>query len=202
MKQRKQKTWQNPEGRLFMVAGRRHNGGRMAYPDPASVENLIRYVIRDQKKKTAADDLIGYGAFGAPEWMGTEEIVRMFQLVQGQYNRKGKMGRYMDHEIYQFSDQEIEEITGRGDTVENVARRLAENIYREGHQVVYAVHKKKTLDKGKGEGHIHAHFAVSAVNHKNWKKRHENIGEVKRRGKVFHQIAMGEKGIRDGKAEP
>lgn len=140
----KQKTWQNPEGRLFMVAVRRHNGGKMAYSDPASVENLIRYVIRDQKKKTAADDIIGYGAFGVPEWMGTEEIVRMFQMVQGRYNRKGKMGRYMDHEIYQFSDQEIEEITGRGDTVENVARRLAENIYREGHQVVYAVHKKKT----------------------------------------------------------
>ena len=50
---------------------------------------------------------------------------------------------------------------------------------------------KETLDKeGKGR-HVHAHFAINVVNHKNWKKRHENTGDVKRRRQVFHQIAMG-----------
>lgn len=188
------KSKQGPEGRLFMVAGHPHKEGKMIYSDPESVENLIRYVIRDQRKKTVADDLIAYGAFGAPEWMGTEGMIRMFRFVQDQYHRKGGMGRYMDHEIYQFSDWEIERITERGDTVKNMARKLAENIYREGHQVVYGVHEKESSNE---ERHIHVHFAINAVNHKNWRKRHENMGEVKRRGKAFHQIVMGENGIRN-----
>lgn len=192
-KRMNEETWRSPEGRLLMVAGYWHNKGKMPFSEQASVENLIRYVIRDQKKKTAADDLIEYGAFGAPEWMGTEEIVRMFHLVQDQYKRKGGIERYMDHEIYLFSEREIERITERGDTVENVARKLAENIYQEGHQVVYGVHKKEIPDEERGKGHIHVHFAVNAVNYKDRKKRHENVGEVKRRGEVFHQIAMGEK---------
>lgn len=190
-KRMNEETWRSPEGRLLMVAGRRRNKKKRPYSEQASVENLIRYVIRDQKKKTAEDDLIGYGAFGAPEWMGTEEIVRMFHLVQDQYKRKGGIERYMDHEIYLFSEREIERITERGDTVENVARKLAENIYQEGHQVVYGVHEKETLDKEGEGGHIHVHFAINAVNHKSWKKRHETTGEVERRGEVFHQIVMG-----------
>ena len=49
------------------------------------------------------------------------------------------------------------------------------------------------LDQERGKGHIQVHFAVNAVNYKDRKKRHENIKEVKRRGEVFHQIAMEEK---------
>ena len=79
-------------------------------------------------------------------------MVQSFAAVRALYRRKGFV-RYLDHEIYQFSEDELSGIREQGIDIGAVASRMAEDIYQEGYQVAYAVHNKTDTEN------IHVHFA-------------------------------------------
>jgi len=71
--------------------------------------------------------------------------------------------------------------------VEGIAQKMAQDFYNDGFQVYYGVHKPD-----KTETHIHVHFAVNTVNFRTGKKRHENMGDTKRRQDRLGQIILEE----------
>lgn len=164
-----------------------NRAGKGRYDAARDVRNEISYIWREGKNKDREKELEARGAWGAPQWMGAKGVVQSFEEVRALYKRKGFV-RYLDHEIYQFSGDELDGIREKGADLGEVARRMAEDIYREGYQVAYAVHNKTDTEN------VHVHFAVNTVNFRTWRKRHENMAETSRRQKVFRQIveeAMG-----------
>ena len=158
-----------------------NRAGKGRYDAAREVGNEIRYIWREGKNKDREDELEAKGAWGAPQWMGAKGVVQSFEAVRTLYRRKGFV-RYLDHEIYQFSEDELSGIREQGVDIGAVASRMAEDIYQEGYQVAYAVHNKTDTEN------IHVDFAVNTVNYRTWKKRHENMSETSRRQRVFRQI--------------
>lgn len=158
-----------------------NRAGKGRYDAAWDVRNEISYIWREGKNKDREKELEARGAWGAPQWMGAKGVVQSFEAVRALYKRKGFV-RYLDHEIYQFSGDELDGIREKGTDLGDVARRMAEDIYQEGYQVAYAVHNKTDTEN------VHVHFAVNTVNYRTWGKRHENMAETSRRQRVFRQI--------------
>ena len=157
--------------------------GKGRYDKKASVENLIRYIIRDQKGEEQKGGLLSWGAYGAPEWGGAEAAQGAFHAVRLAYTRKGRFVRYIDHEIYQFSGEELDALGRDPQALDRVAREMAHDIYRDGYQVVYAVHKKDG-----GSDDIHVHLAVNTVSYRDARKRREYMGMTTKRQGRFQRI--------------
>ena len=164
-------------GHLINKAGK-HN-----YCKPESVQNLIRYIARDRENEDRQEELLACGAWGCLEIFGSEGIIGGFELARLCYKRRGAFGRYVDHEIYEFSCYELMQFQELHISCELVARELARNIYKEGYQVFWGVHVKD-----KGSLKIHVHFAVSTVNFNTGKKRHENWQATKQRELQMQRI--------------
>ncbi len=162
-----------------------NKAGRGRYRTKRSVGNVIRYVIREREDEDRKDDLLCWGACGAAEWGGVREVVGAFDMVQRTYSRKGSFGRYIDHEVYVFSDEEQEGLGMDVAAFDRVARRMAQDIYREGYQVVYGVHKKD------GEDGIHVHLAANTVSYRDGRKRREDKARTERRQKEYQRIVQG-----------
>lgn len=158
-----------------------NRAGKGRYDAAWDVRNEISYIWREGKNKDREKELEARGAWGAPQWMGAKGVVQSFEAVRALYKRKGFV-RYLDHEIYQFSGDELDGIREKGTDLGDVARRMAEDIYQEGYQVAYAVHNKTDTEN------VHVHFAVNTVNYRTWGKRHENMAETSRWQRVFRQI--------------
>lgn len=158
-----------------------NRAGKGRYDAAQEVGYEVRYIWREGKNKDRENELEAKGAWGAPQWMGAKGVVQSFAAVRALYRRKGFV-RYLDHEIYQFNEDELSGIREQGIDIGAVASRMAEDIYQEGYQVAYAVHNKTDTEN------IHVHFAVNTVNYRTWKKRHENMSETSRRQRVFRQI--------------
>ena len=174
---RRAEAYRHEKGHLVNMAGR----GR--YNQECHIENVIRYIWRERKEESRAGELLVKGAWGAPQWMGVKGVVQSFAAVQQLYSRKGVFGRYIDHEVYEFGDGELARIRRKGADMGEIARRMAENIYREGFQVAYAVHSKT------GKENVHVHFAVNTVNYRDQRKRRETKAETRRREEAFQRIA-------------
>lgn len=159
--------------------------GKNNYHNQTAVEYVIKYIARKNGK--SKDDLICCGAMGATYFTNIDITVRQFQCVQLLYNRKGSFGRYIDHEVYSFSEEEENMILQNDIPVEGIAQKMAQDFYNDGFQVYYGVHKPD-----KTETHIHVHFAVNTVNFRTGKKRHENMGDTKRRQDRLGQIILEE----------
>lgn len=157
-----------------------NKAGKDKYGQKSAVGNLIRYIARENG--TAKDDLVCCGSFGAVDFTNIAYTIKQFECVQMTY-RKENIARYIDHEIYSFSsDQEIS-IKKYGISTELLARKMAREIYEEGFQVYYGIHKKDGDD-----GHLHIHFAVNTVNYKTKLKRHENMQKTNEHGQKFSAI--------------
>lgn len=166
-------------GRLINLAGEGN------YLNQDSVNNVIKYIARENGKPK--DDLICCGAIGATDFTDTDTTIRQFKCVQLLHKRKGNFGRYIDHEVYSFSEEEENMILQNDIPVEGIAQKMAQDFYNDGFQVYYGVHKPD-----KTEAHIHVHFAVNTVNFRTGKKRHENMGDTKRRQDRLGQIILEE----------
>ena len=175
------KTTDTPQtgGLLINYAGKNN------YHNQTAVEYVIKYIARENGK--SKDDLICCGAMGATYFTNIDMTVREFQCVQLLYNRRGSFGRYIDHEIYSFSEEEESKISQGNISLENIAKKMAQDFYADGFQVYYGVHKPD-----KTETHIHVHFAVNTVNFRTGKKRHENMGDTQRRQDRLRQIVLAE----------
>ncbi|OUQ13517.1 hypothetical protein B5E84_17285 [Lachnoclostridium sp. An14] len=159
---------------------------KSSYCQEGDIGRVVRYVIRQREFEDRADELISWGACGLPEWEDADVIVETFRVPQRQYRRKGAFGRFLDHEVYDFSPFEQTEMESRNLEVDGIGRAMARNIYREGFQVLYAVHRKAD------SGDLHIHFVINTVNFKTGKKRHENKTAVSERRKAFHEIVNEE----------
>lgn len=162
-----------------------NKAGKGRYCGQESIESLIRYIAR--KNDNPKDDLICCGAFGATDFTDIDVTIRQFECVQKLHKRNGNFGRYIDHEIYSFSAEEEQAIRQHGIPVENLARKMASDIYKDGFQVYYSVHEREH-----GTNRLHIHFAVNTVSFQTGKKRHENIQETEKREKRMNQIAADE----------
>lgn len=164
-------------GKLF------NNAGKGKYTNKDCIENVIYYCLREGKHKDRSNELITCGALGAPEWDGSRGIIEAFKKVQSAYTRKGNFGRYIDHEVYDFSQEEEKAIKESGIDLDEVARQMANDFFCDGTQVMYAVHNRNEKEQD-----IHVHFAVNTVNYKTNRKRRENKTDTKNRSKRMNEI--------------
>lgn len=83
-----------------------NNAGKGNYTNPDSIEKVIRYMNRINRKSN--DDLIAWGGLGITEFEGIDTICKQFKRVQTLYTHSGEFGRYIDHEYFSFSsDAEV-----------------------------------------------------------------------------------------------
>lgn len=158
-----------------------NKAGRNKYLHPEAVDNLIKYISRENGNPK--DDLIYQGTLGAVDFNGTNTIIQQFKCVQELHTRKGKFGRYIDHEIYSFSYTEMLAFEKNNVPPDVIARNMAMDIFQEGFQVHYGFHKPDTHNK-----HPHIHFAVNTVNYNTGNKRHENITSTNARKERLRNI--------------
>lgn len=158
-----------------------NKAGRSCYDKPDSVENLIRYISRENGK--TKNDLVCCGAFGATDFTDIDATIKQFECVQILHTRKGNFGRYIDHEIYSFSIDEEKAIIENNISVEKLAEKMALDFYKEGFQVYYGVHKKDC-----SSNNLHIHFAVNTVNFITGNKRREYKSATKNREQRLHRI--------------
>ena len=144
----------------------------------------IRYILRQRSDKAKEGDLIAWGAYGLPVWEEADGIIQAFADIQKRHTRKGWFGNYLDHEIYDFSPYEEESMKRKGTNVVKLAEKMARDIYRENHSVVWALHGTETG--------LHVHFIVNTVNFMDGNKRHENKIRTRQREKRFQAIVERE----------
>ena len=160
-----------------------NKAGKFNYCKEESVGNLIRYIARDREQEDKRDELLARGVWGCLDILGTDGIIGDFRLARLCYKRRGVFGRYVDHEIYEFSGYELMKFKECHISCEMVARELARNIYNEGFQVFWGIHLKD-MDSLR----VHVHFAVNTVNFRTGRKRHENMTATKERQKQMQRI--------------
>lgn len=158
-----------------------NKAGHNKYNHPDAVDNVIKYISRENGDPR--EDLICQGTLGAVDFKGTDTIIQQFKCVQELHTRKGKFGRYIDHEIYSFSNAEIQAFEENNIPPDVVARNMAMDIFQEGFQVHYGVHKPDAKNK-----HTHIHFAVNTVNFDTGNKRHENKKSTNERKQRLENI--------------
>ncbi len=151
-----------------------NKAGRCRYDRQDSIENLIRYISRENGEPK--DDLICCGAFGATDFTDIGTTARQFECAQMLHMRKGSFGRCIDHEIYSFSSEEEKAILRNHISIEKLARKMALDFYRDGFQVYYGVHKKDCSSNS-----LHIHFAINTVNYQTGNKRREYKSATKNR---------------------
>lgn len=158
-----------------------NKAGNNRYTTPDSIDNLVKYISRESNP--SKKDLICQGTLGAIDFNGTNTVIEQFKCVQTLHTRKGDFGRYIDHEIYSLSNDELQSLKEKNIPLDYIAKELAKDFYKDGYQVFYGVHQPDDTEK-----HTHIHFAVNTVNYHTGNKRRENIEQTKRRGKRLHQI--------------
>ena len=166
-----------------------NNAGKGNYTNESDIENVIRYVVR--QNKTPKEDLVGWGGLGVTEFYGVETVVRQFKSVQKMHTRSGNFGRYIDHETFSLSPEDEQTLCKANADVDALARKMAYDFYDRDHcQVIYAIHRPKNPEK-----HLHFHFAINTVNFVNGNKRRENISQTQARSRRFTDMvreAIGE----------
>ena len=122
-----------------------NRSGERRYHKQGDIEHVLRYVLRQREDETRENELAFWGAYGLPEWEDAEGLSDAVRFLQKAHTRRGKFGRYVDHEIYNFAPMEISGLERQGEKpIERAARKMAEDIYREGFPVVFAGHRKAT----------------------------------------------------------
>lgn len=163
-----------------------NHSGYSKYINPDAPEKLIKYITRTNGKLT--DDLVSWGGLGVAEFLGVKAIINQFYLAQAIHTRKGKFGRYIDHDVFSFTSETETLINENMIDIDKIARKMAYDIYeRDNCQVVYGVHRPSGTDK-----HMHIHFAINTVNYATGNKRHENIRQTKERENRFQKIVDAE----------
>ena len=136
-------------------------GGRYANAD--AVDNVIRYVTRTRSDEQRKGELQGYGGLGFFRYDTTETMIARFKAVQNAYGIGYRKGKRMFHEVFSITDREFEGINCDMKLLNQIALELCGEYYRQGFQVVYAIHWDK-------EKKLHIHFAVNAVSFMTGKK--------------------------------
>ena len=163
-----------------------NKSGKGRYKNHDAPEKLIRYVTRTNGEDDS--DLIAWGGLGVAEFLGIQKIINQFYYVQKIHTRKGKFGRYADQDVYSFSTEEENFINENKLDVDEIARKMAYDIYNNDNcQVVYGIHRPSEKDK-----HMHIHFAINTVNYTNGNKRRENKRQTAERSNRFQQIVEDE----------
>lgn len=166
-------------GKLF------NNAGKGNYLRKRDIGNVIRYILRQRKKEESADELIAWGGFGVPEWRGAEGAIEAFEEVQKMHIRNGRFGRYIDHEYFDFTDDDRLRMEESNVDMDIIAREMAQDFYQEGTQVIYGIHEKMDKD---GTINLHVHFAVNTVDYRTGKKRRENMSGTRERSMKMNEI--------------
>lgn len=159
--------------------------GKKRYLRENDIGNVIRYIIRQRSNEKDIKELVSWGGFGIPEWREAEGIIEAFKEVQKLHTRNGKFGRYIDHEFYSFTDDEVVSIKESNADMDSIAREMASDFYQDGTQVVYALHEK---EKENGKVNLHVNFAVNTVDYRTGKKRRENMTDTGERSIRMNEI--------------
>lgn len=146
---------------------------------PEEVGNLVYYITRT-KEKNNRKDLLECGYVGLPGGISVDDIISVILKTQYFYRGSGDIGPRVYHEIYWLSPEETFYIRNCAKwryCISRLARETAEVYFRQGFQVVYAVHENGSGDSYK----LHIHYAVNTVNFVTGKKFHTNFYEDQRR---------------------
>lgn len=149
------------------------------YTNYRAIENGIRYVTRTRKNENRRQELFAYGAIGAS--INPETAILEFTVVQKRLRESGCRGKLLFHEMFQLLREEVDLLKTDAVRLYNFARECAYYYYREGFQVVFAIH----CDTQKG---FHIHFVVNSVSFRNGKKWVDTYEGRNLRFELFMQI--------------
>lgn len=159
-----------------------NKAGKGSYTKPESLDNVIRYITRTNR--SPKDDLIAWGGLGILESENIDSIVAQFRLVQKLHTRRGRFGRYVDHEVFSLTPEGENLLAENNIDIDCLAREMARDFYDNDHcQILYGVHSPE--EEGK---HTHIHFAINTVGYTNGQKRRENKGQTNARNRRFQEI--------------
>lgn len=151
-----------------------------SFDSSKEVDYLIRYVTRSRENEK--QDLISYGGRGADVRNDVSIAIKQWKAVQAAYTSpKRKFGRYCFHEIYCLTSEVSERIDE--ERLDDLAYELSEEYWKEGHQVIYGIHKPD-----QHENRVHIHFAINTVCFRTGKKWHDWFGTRKTRNERFDTI--------------
>ena len=142
-------------GKLINIGGR--------YANAEAVDKVIRYVTRTRTNETRAENLQGYGGLGIFRYDTVEMMIGRFKAVQDAYGIRHRKGKRMFHEVFSITDMEFKGINCDMKLLNQIALELCGEYYRQGFQVVYAIHWEE-------EKKLHIHFAVNSVSFMTGKK--------------------------------
>ena len=146
-----------------------------------ATENLIRYVTRTRPGESRLNELMLYGVLGAADYAPIEVVINQFITVQYLYPRE--VCRHMYHFVYCPEDIELKFLYQNPSLAARIALDQASFFYNLGHQIVYAIHDDP-------EKRLHIHYAVNAVNFRDFHMFHYNLTKVKRYNTLFTKISM------------
>lgn len=140
------------------------------YCTKSATPNLIRYISRGKgSSKASQNDLLCFGAYGAIDFLGVNAITKQFNQVSSLNTRNASKNRYIDHEIFSFSEATEKVLLHNPQIWRKTCSDMASILSDGQHQVAYALH----MPDGESQ-HLHVHFAVNTVNFTTGLKRQEN----------------------------
>ena len=153
-----------------------------SFDSPKEVDYLIRYITRSRENEEKKSDLISYGGRGLEVRHDISIAIRQWKAVQAAYiSPKRKFGRYCFHEIYCLTSKVSERIDA--ERLDDLAYELSEEYWKEGHQVIYGIHKPD-----RHEERVHIHFAINTVCFRTGRKWHDWFYTRKMRNERFYAI--------------
>ena len=153
-----------------------------SFDSPIEVDYLIRYITRSRENEEKKSDLISCGGRGLEVRHDISIAILQWKAVQAAYiSPKRKFGRYCFHEIYCLTSKVSDRIDV--ERLDDLAYELSEEYWKEGHQVVYGIHKPHHHEK-----RVHIHFGVNTVCLKTGRKWHDWFDTREMRNEQFNAI--------------
>lgn len=135
-----------------------------------ATKKVINYILRAEgSSKANKSDVLCQGAYGAIDFLGENFIIKQFNQVSSLNPHNRDKNRYIDHQIFAFSDVSEKILEANPDLWRKTCSDMTSILSDEQHQVAYALHKPDSDCK-----HLHLHFAVNTVDFHTGNKRQEN----------------------------
>ena len=144
--------------------------GHDNYCTKNSTKRVVKYILRsDKSSKAGKNDVLYHGTYGAIDFLGENFIVKQFDEISTLNTYNGKVKRYIDHQIFSFSEESEKIIEANPNIWKDLCSDMTLILSDEQYQTVYALHAPdEDCD------HLHIHFGINTVNFCTGKKRQEN----------------------------
>lgn len=156
--------------------------GKGKYTNRNAVKFVIDDITRNRKFERYREQLLGYGGWGINYFLSVEDIISCFNYIQNVYDIEHRGGRRIYHEVFWFSEDELNKLGRSIEKIWNFAYEVSRScFYEQGFQVIFAIHYDLKL-------RYHIHFAVNTINYCTGAKLRSYMGDLKNRENYYNAV--------------